>query len=225
MTQAFIFECLRTPRGAGKPGGALSGVPAAGLLAGLLRELAGRASLDTGRVSEAIIGCVTQTGEQAGNVGKVAVLEAGWCDSVSVATVNHYCASSLWAFNTAAARVLAGEGLMVAGGVESMSRVAMASDRPPFLSDPATVQRLRTPPMGVSADAIATLYGILREEAEAYAVQSQQRAAQARAEGRFDRSLVPVRDSAGTVLLSQDETIRASTTLEKLLAMSPYFAE
>ena len=107
-------------------------------------------------------------GEQAGNVGKVAVLEAGWSDSVSVATVNHYCASSLWAFNTAAARVLAGEGLMVAGGVESMSRVPMASDRPPFLSDPATVQRLRTPPMGVSADAIATLYGILREEAEAY---------------------------------------------------------
>jgi acetyl-CoA C-acetyltransferase len=225
MTQAFVFDCLRTPRGAGKPGGALSGVPAPRLLAVLLRELAERASLDTGRVAEAIVGCVTQTGEQAGNVGKVAALEAGWSDAVSVATVNHYCASSLWAFNAAAGRVIAGEDLVVAGGVESMSRVPMASDRPPFLGDPATVQRLRTPPMGVSADAIATLYGILREEAEAYAVQSQQRAAQARAEGRFDRSLVPVRDANGVVLLAQDETIRANASLEKLLAMAPYFAE
>ena len=225
MAQAFILDCLRTPRGAGKPGGALSVVPPVQLLAGLLRALAERTGLDTGRVGEAIIGCVTQTGEQAGNVGKVAVLEAGWEDSVSVATVNHYCASSLWALNTAAARVLAGEDLMVAGGVESMSRVPMASDRPPFLIDPATVQRLRTPPMGVSADAIATLYGILREEAEAYALQSQQRAAQASADGHFDRSLVPVRDSAGNVLLTRDETIRSGTTLEKLLAMSPYFAE
>jgi acetyl-CoA C-acetyltransferase len=225
MTQAFVFDCLRTPRGAGKASGALSGVPATHLLAGLLRELAVRTTLDIERIGEAIIGCVTQAGDQAGNVGKVAALEAGWSDSVPVATVNYYCASSLWAFNAAAARVLAGEGLMVAGGVESMSRVPMASDRPPFLSDPATVQRLRTPPMGVSADAIATLYGILREEAEAYAVQSQQRAAQARVAGHFDRSLVPVRDAAGAVLLAQDETIRADTSLEKLLAMPPYFAE
>jgi len=225
MPDAFVFDCLRTPRGAGKRGGALSGVPAARLLAGLLRELAQRARLDTERVGEAIVGCVTQTGEQAGNVGKIAALEAGWSDSVSVATVNHYCASSLWAFNAAAARVLAGEGLMVAGGVESMSRVPMASDRPPFLSDPTTVQRLRTPPMGVSADAIGTLYGILRQEAEMYAVQSQQRAALARAEGRFDRSLVPVRDADGVVLLTQDDTIRADASLDKLLAMPPYFAE
>jgi acetyl-CoA C-acetyltransferase len=174
------------------------------LLGGLLRELAGRTQLETAQVSEAIIGCVTQTGEQGGNVGRCAAIEAGWSDTVSVATVNHFCASSLWAFNTAAARIAAGEEIMVAGGVESMSRVAMASDQPPFLCDPATVRRLHTPPMGVSADAMATLHGIRREEAEAYAAQSQQRAAHARAEGRFSRSLVPVADSDGRVLLEQD---------------------
>jgi acetyl-CoA C-acetyltransferase len=225
MRPACVYECLRTPRGAGKPGGSLSGVPPARLLAGVLQSLAQRTGLDTAMVGEAIIGCVTQAGEQAGNVGKVAALEAGWSDEVPVTTVNHYCASSLWAFNTAAARVSAGEDLVVAGGVESMSRVPMASDQPPFLCDPATVRRLRTPPMGVSADAIATLYGVLREEAEGYALQSQQRAAEARAQGRFDRSLVPVRDDDGRVLLGQDETIRAGASLEKLLSMAPFFAE
>ena len=225
MRDVYVFEALRTPRGAGRSGGALSGVTPAALLAGLLRELARRTHLETAPVSEAIIGCVTQTGEQGGNVGKSASLEAGWSDAVSVVTVNHFCASSLWAFNMAAARIAAGDEIMVAGGVESMSRVPMASDQPPFLCDPATVQRLRTPPMGVSADAIATLHCIRREEAEAYAVQSQRRAAQARAEGRFSRSLVPVSDGDGRVLLEQDETIRPGASIEKLLTMAPYFAE
>ena len=225
MSEVLLYDCLRTPRGAGKQGGALSGVPAAALLGGLLRELVRRAGLATGCVGEAIIGCVTQNGEQAGNVGKIAALEAGWADSVSVATVNHYCASSLWAFNLAAARVANGEELMVAGGVESMSRVPMASDRPPFIVDPATAQRLGTPPMGVSADAIATLHGIRREDAELYAVQSQQRAARARAAGHFDRSLVPVLGADGVVLLTQDETVRANASVEKLLTMPPFFAE
>jgi len=225
MTDVLLYECLRTPRGAGKPGGALSGVPAALLLSGVLRELAARSRLDTAHVAEAVFGCVTQQGEQAGNVGKVATLEAGWSDAVSVATVNHYCASSLWAFAAAAARVAIGDELAVAGGVESMSRVPMASDKPPFIVDPATVQRLGAPPMGVSADALATLHGITREEAEAYAVQSQQRAAQAREAGHFARSLVPVKDADGRVLLAHDETIRANASLEKLLAMTPFFAE
>lgn len=224
MSEVLLYECLRTPRGAGKPGGALSSVPAATLLAGLLRELAARAGLDTARIGEAIIGCVTQQGEQAGNVGRIAALEAGWSDAVSCATVNHYCASSLWAFGAAAARVATGDELVVAGGVESMSRVPMASDRPPFIVDPATAQRLGAPPMGVSADAIATLHGITRADAEGYAAQSQQRAAHARAAGHFDRSLVPVRGADGATLLARDETIRADASVAKLLSMPPYFA-
>jgi len=225
MNEVLLYDCLRTPRGAGKPGGALSGVPAASLLAGVLRELGRRTGLDAARLGEAIIGCVTQTGEQAGNVGKIAALETGWGERVPVTTVNHYCASSLWAFGAAAARVATGEELVVAGGVESMSRVPLASDQPPFIVDPATVRRLGAPPMGVSADAIATLHGIRREEAEAYAVQSQQRAAHARDAGHFARSLVPVPGSDGSVLLAQDETIRPNASVERLLAMPPFFAE
>jgi len=225
MNDVLLYDCLRTPRGAGKPGGALSTVPPATLLAGILRELATRTGLDTAHVAEAIFGCVTQQGEQAGNVGKVATLEAGWSDSVSAATVNHYCASSLWAFAAAAARVAAGDELAVAGGVESMSRVPMASDKPPFIVDPAAVQRLGAPPMGVSADAIATLHGITRQEAESYAVQSQQRAARARDAGHFVRSLVPVTGPDGAVLLAQDETIRGNASVDRLLAMPPFFAE
>jgi acetyl-CoA C-acetyltransferase len=225
MTEVLLYDCLRTPRGAGKQGGALSGVPAPSLLGGVLAELVRRTGLETASVGEMIIGCVTQSGEQGGNVGKIAALEAGWSDAVSVATVNHYCASSLWAFNHAAARVAAGEVLMVAGGVESMSRVPMASDRPPFIVDPATVRRLCAPPMGVGADAIATLYGIRREEAEAYAVQSQRRAASARDSGHFARSLVPVLADDGSVLLAHDETIRANASVEKLLTLPPFFAE
>jgi len=225
MNGVLLYECLRTPRGAGKPGGALSNVPPPTLLAGLLRELVRRTGLDTAGLGEAVFGCVTQVGEQAGNVGKVATLEAGWSDAVSVATVNHYCASSLWAFAAAAGRVAAGDELAVAGGVESMSRVPMASDQPPFIVDPATAGRLGAPPMGVSADAIATLHGIAREAAEAYAVQSQQRAARARDAGHFSRSLVPVMDADGHVLLAHDETIRANASVEKLLTMAPFFAE
>jgi acetyl-CoA C-acetyltransferase len=225
MTDVLLYECLRTPRGAGKPGGGLSNVPPATLLADLLRELVARTGLDTAHVAEAVFGCVTQQGEQAGNVGKVATLEAGWSDAVSVATVNHYCASSLWAFATAAARVATGDELAVAGGIESMSRVPMASDKPPFIVDPATVRRLGAPPMGVSADAIATLYGIAREDVESYAVRSQQRAARARDGGHFARSLVPVKDTDGNTLLAHDETIRANASVEKLLSMAPFFAE
>jgi len=225
MNDVLLYECLRIPRGAGKPGGALSGVPAATLLADLLRELVVRTGLDTAHVAEAVFGCVTQQGEQAGNVGKVATLEAGWSDAVSVATVNHYCASSLWAFAAASGRIATGDELAVAGGVESMSRVPMASDKPPFIVDPAAARRLGAPPMGVSADAIATLHGITREEAEAYAVQSQQRAAQAREAGHFARSLVPVKDADGHVLLAHDETIRTNASIEKLLTLPPFFAE
>jgi acetyl-CoA C-acetyltransferase len=224
MSQVLLYECLRTPRGAGKPGGALSSVPAAALLGGVMRELVQRTGLDTARLGEAIIGCVTQVGEQAGNVGKVAALEADWSDSVAVTTANHYCASSLWALHAAAAQVARGDDLAVAGGVESMSRVPMASDQPPFLVDTATVQRLGAPPMGVSADAIATLQGISRADAEAWAVRSQQRAAHARESGHFARSLVPVRDAQGQLLLAQDETIRAGAAVEKLLSMAPFFA-
>jgi acetyl-CoA C-acetyltransferase len=224
MNEVLLYESLRTPRGAGKPGGALANVPPATLLADLLRELVARTGLDTARVGEAVIGCVTQQGEQAGNVGRIAALEAGWSDAVSCATVNHYCASSLWAFGAAAARVAAGDQLAVAGGVESMSRVPMASDRPPFIVDVATARRLGTPPMGVSADAIATLHGIAREEAESYAAQSQHRAAHARAAGYFDRSLVPVRGADGAVLLDRDETIRPGASVAQLLSMPPYFA-
>lgn len=220
---ALIIDALRTPRGRGNPKGALAGIKPAELLAQPLRALAGRHGFDTAEVSDVVVGCVTQTGQQGANVGKMATLLAGWSDAVSSVTINRYCASGLSAVQFAAWQALANDGLAVGGGVEMMSRVPMASDQGPLTHDSELQQATQLVPIGIAADAVATLEGFSRADCDAYALASQQRAMQAREQGWL-RSLVPVSGGAGQTLLARDETPRAGTTLESLAQLSPAFA-
>jgi acetyl-CoA C-acetyltransferase len=222
---AYIVDAVRTPRGRGNDKGKLAGVKPTFLLAQTLAALAARTHLDTSRVSDVAIGCVTQTKEQGTSIGKVGVLAAGWSDAVSAVTLNRYCASGLAAVNYAALQASYADTLAVGGGVESMSRVPMLADRGPLFFDEEVMRAVRSVHMGLAADLIATQGGFSREACDRYALASQQRAAAARAEGRFARSLVPVEDGAGAVALEADETIRPDTTLERLGAMAPAFAE
>ncbi len=223
---AYIYEAIRTPRGAGKPGGALSGVRPVELLATLFRELVARTAIDTAVIDDIVLGCVTQVGEQGANLAKVAALYAGWSDRVSGMTLDRFCASGLDAVNLAAAKVSSGmEDLVVAGGVESMSRVPMMSDKGAWFTDADVAQATGFVHMGVSADLIATLDGVSREECDAWALRSHERAAAARATGRFARSLVAVRDASGAVVCERDEWIREGLTAAKLAGMAAVFAE
>ncbi len=221
---ACIYTTLRTPRGKGRASGALHGVPPVHLLAGLLRELQQRTGLETAQVDDLLIGCVTPIGEQGANLARTAALVAGWDADLPGMQINRFCASGLEAVNLAAAKVRSGwESLVVAGGVESMSRVPIGSDGGALMEDPAVAGQIGFVPQGISADLIATLEGFAREEVDRYALRSQQRAAQAHTEGRF-RSLVPVRDAEGRLLLDHDELMRPQTTLEALAALAPAFA-
>ncbi|MCX7902745.1 MAG: acetyl-CoA C-acyltransferase, partial [Burkholderiaceae bacterium] len=193
MAEAMIFEALRTPRGKGKRDGSLHEVKPVALLAGLLRELARRCDLDTEQVDDVVMGCVTPVGEQGGCIAKTAALAAGWHWNAAGVQLNRFCASGLEAVNFAAQKVRSGwEDLVVAGGVESMSRVPMGSDGGAWAQDPETSLATQFVPQGISADLLATLEGFTREDVDAYALASQQRAAAAQAAGRFDRSVVPV---------------------------------
>ena len=221
---AFILDAMRTPRGRGNDKGALKGIKPVELLAQMFAAMQERNRLDTALVGDAVIGCVTQTAGQGANIGRMAALVAGWSDAVSAITVNRYCASGLSAMNFAALQALHADGLAVGGGVEMMSRVPMASDQGALTHDGELQARAGVIPIGVAADVVATLRGYSRERCDEYAFQSQQRAAQARADGRF-LSLVAVKDAAGKALLEQDETPRAATTLAGLAAMQPAFAE
>lgn len=226
MPDAFIFDALRTPRGRGRAGGGLAGVKPVHLLTGLLRELPRRAGLDPAAVEDVILGCVTPVGEQGANIARAAVLAAGWDERVPGVQLNRFCASGLEAVNLAAAMVRSGwEQLVLAGGVESMSRVPMGSDGGALIDDPEISQAVGFVPQGIGADLLATLDGFSRAELDAFAVESQRRAAAARAAGRFARSLVPVRDPGGQVLLAEDEHIRPDTTLETLAKLPPAFAQ
>ncbi len=220
---AYIFEAIRTPRGRGKTTGSLYEVKPIDLLTTLFAELKQRYELDTAQVDDVILGCVTPIGEQGGNIAKTAALYAGWDLSVPGVQLNRFCASGLDAVNLAAMKVRAGwEDLVVAGGVESMSRVPMGSDGGAMMLDPAVSMQIGFVPQGIGADLIATIEGFSREDVDRYALCSQQRAAHARANGYF-KSIVPVRDQNGLVVLAEDEHIRPDTTLEALAALPPAF--
>ncbi|KPG98701.1 acetyl-CoA acetyltransferase [Pseudomonas sp. RIT-PI-q] len=224
MTQALIFDALRTPRGKGKADGALHSVKPVNLVAGLLTALQQRTSLDTSQVDDVVLGCVTPIGDQGSDIAKTAVQVADWDVSVSGVQINRFCASGLEAVNLGAMKVRSGfEDLVVVGGVESMSRVPMGSDGGPWALDPETNLHSHFTPQGVGADLIATIEGFSRQDVDAYALHSQQKAARARADGSFNKSLVPVQDQNGIILLDHDEFIRAESTLEGLGKLKPSF--
>ena len=223
MNHPLIIEALRSPRGRGNDKGALRPIKPVDLLAQQLTALAKRTNLNTAQVSDALIGCVTQTADQGANLAKLALLRAGWHDSVPGLSINRYCASGLSAVHLAAQQAMEHDSLAVGGGVEMMSRVPMASDQGPLTHDFGFQQQTMLVPIGISADTIATQEGFSREQCDAYAVASQQRAVAALEQGRF-RSVVPVVDAQGAALLAQDETPRAQTTLLSLAALKPAFA-
>ncbi|RON66468.1 acetyl-CoA C-acetyltransferase [Pseudomonas fluorescens] len=224
MTQALIFDALRTPRGKGKADGALHSVKPVNLVAGLLTALQNRTALDTSQVDDVVLGCVTPIGDQGSDIAKTAVQVADWDVSVAGVQINRFCASGLEAVNLGAMKVRSGfEDLVVVGGVESMSRVPMGSDGGAWALDPQTNLHSHFTPQGVGADLIATLEGFSRQDVDAYALHSQQKAARARADGSFNKSLVPVQDQNGIILLDHDEFIRAESTLEGLGKLKPSF--
>ena len=224
MTQALIFDALRTPRGKGKADGALHSVKPVNLVAGLLRALQQRCELDTSQVDDVVLGCVTPIGDQGADIAKTAVQAADWDVSVAGVQINRFCASGLEAVNLGAMKVRSGfEDLVVVGGVESMSRVPMGSDGGAWVLDPETNMHSHFTPQGIGADLIATLEGFSREDVDRFALQSQQKAARARSSGAFSKSLVPVQDQNGIVLLDHDEFIRADSTLEGLGNLKPSF--
>ncbi|GAB1688714.1 acetyl-CoA C-acetyltransferase [Krasilnikovia sp. M28-CT-15] len=224
MTEALIFDAVRTPRGRGKRG-ALHGVKPVTLAAGMLRALAERNDLDTSAVDDVVLGVVSPVGEQGADIARTAVLVADWDIRPAGVQLNRFCASGLEAVNTAAAKVASGfEDLVVAGGVESMSRVPMGSDGGAWITDPQTSFATHFVPQGVSADLIATLAGLSRTDVDAVAVRSHARATEAREKGYFTRSIVPVTDQNGLLVLAEDETIRPGTTVATLAGLKPSFA-
>jgi len=224
MAEAMVFDAIRTPRGRGKSSGSLHEVKPISLLTGVLKELQKRHDLDTAQVDDVVMGCVTPVGEQGSCIAKTAALAAGWDFKASGVQLNRFCASGLEAVNMAAQKVRSGwEDLVVAGGVESMSRVPLGTDRGPWACDPETAFDTAFIPQGISADLIATLEGFTREQIDAYAMRSQQRAGAARDAGRFKRSVIPVEDALGDVILDNDEFIRPQTTLQALASLKPSF--
>ncbi len=222
---AYIYDAVRTPRSKGKPGGSLYQVKPVDLGAGLLRELQQRHDLDTARVDDVIMGCVTPIGEQGSDIAKMIVQNADWDESVAGVQLDRFCASGLEAVNSAAAKVASGwEELVVAGGIECMSRVPMGSNGGPMGGDPGFSMKTGFVPQGIGADTIATLEGWSREDVDAFAVESQRRAAHARDSGFFDRSVVPVRDANGLTILERDDFIKPGTSLETLAGLKASFA-
>jgi len=220
---AYIFNAIRTPRGRGKANGSLHPVRPLDLLKTLFDELRERHDLDTSQVDDVLLGCVTPVKEQGGNIARTAPLYAGWDLDLPGAQLNRFCASGLEAVNLAAMKVRSGwEELVVAGGIESMSRVPMGSDGGAMWDDYEVMGQLDIVPQGISADLIASLEGFTRADVDGFALLSQQRAAAAQANGYF-RSIVPVRDAAGNVLLDRDEHPRPDATLEGLGALKPAF--
>ncbi len=226
MTQAYVFDAIRTPRGKGKKDGSLHEVKPISLLTGLLAELHRRHRFDTAAVDDIVMGIVSPVGEQGSVLPKVAALKAGWDFRCAGLQVNRFCASGLEAVNLAAQKVRSGwEDLVVAGGVESMSRVPIGSDGGAWAQDPDTNSATLFVPQGIGADLIATLDGFTRSDVDAYAVESQRRAAAARAAGYFKQSVVPVQDFLGLPILEEDEFIKPQTTLEGLAALKPSFEQ
>lgn len=225
MSEAYIIDAIRTPRGKGKKDGSLHQVKPISLLTGLLNELQARHQFDTSKVDDIVLGCVTPIGDQGADIAKTAAIAAGWDNDVAGVQINRFCASGLEAVNLAAQKVRSGwEDLVVAGGVESMSRVPMGSDGGPWALDPETNMACDFIPQGISADLIATIDGYSRTDVDQFAEQSQKKAAAAQANGYFNASVIPVKDKAGVVILDKDEFIKPTTTAEGLGKLNPSFA-
>ena len=224
MADAYIYDTVRTPRGKGKKDGSLHEITALSLATQVLEAIRDRNNLDTSKVDDVVLGCVAPVGEQGSDIARTAVLTADYAESVAGVQINRFCASGLEAVNMAAAKVASGEARMaIGGGVESMSRVPMGSDGGAWPTDPSSAFKTYFAPQGVSADLIATLYGFSRDDVDAYAVESQKRAAAAWADGRFKKSVVPVKDQLGLTILDHDETVRGSTTMQTLASLNPSF--
>ena len=226
MAEALVFDAIRTPRGKGKSNGSLHTTKPVDLVVGLMHETLGRnVKLDPSKVDDVVLGVVSPVGDQGADIAKTAAIKAGLPDTVAGVQLNRFCASGLEAVNIAAQKVASGwEDLVFAGGVESMSRVPMGSDGGAWAMDPETNYDTSFIPQGVGADLIATVEEFSRDDVDAYAARSQERAAAAQAEGRFDNSVIPVKDINDQVVLDKDEFIRPGTTVEKLGGLNPSFA-
>ncbi len=227
MAEAFVYDHLRTPRGRGKANGSLHEVKPVDLAVGLVDAVQERnPGLDPHRIDDVVLGVVSPIGDQGGDIAKTVAIAAGLPDTVAGVQLNRFCASGLEAVNQAAGRVRGGfEDLIIAGGVESMSRVPMGSDGGAWASDPATAFKAGFVPQGIGADLIATIEGWNREDVDAYAAESHHRAAKAQANGYFDGAIVPVKDINGLTILDRDETVRPDTSVEGLAGLKPSFAQ
>ncbi|MFG3426370.1 acetyl-CoA C-acetyltransferase [Streptomyces californicus] len=225
-TEAFVYDAIRTPRGRGKANGALHGTKPIDLVVGLIHEIRGRfPGLDPAAIDDIVLGVVSPLGDQGSDIARIAAIAAGLPDSVAGVQENRFCASGLEAVNLAAAKVRSGwEDLVLAGGVESMSRVPMGSDGGAWAMDPMTSFETGFAPQGIGADLIATVEGFSRRDVDEYAALSQERAAAAWKDGRFARSVVPVRDRNGLLVLDHDEHMRPGTTADSLAGLKPSFA-
>jgi acetyl-CoA C-acetyltransferase len=224
MADAYIYDHVRTPRGRGKPDGSLHEVTPIELTRQVLNSLRSRNQLDTALVDDVILGCVAPVGEQGANIARVAAMHAGYAQSVPGKQINRFCASALEAVNSAAAQIMCGQSdMVIGGGVESMSRIPMGADGGAWATDPQVAFHTYFVPQGISADLIATLNGFSREDLDAYAVESQKRAAHAWEKGYFKNSVIPVTDCIGEVLLTRDEHMRPATTMESLASLKPAF--
>jgi acetyl-CoA C-acetyltransferase len=222
--EAFIYDAVRTPRGRGKPDGSLHEVTPVQLAVQVLEAVRDRNALDTADVDDVILGCVAPVGEQGTDIARLAVLTAGFAETVPGVQINRFCASGLEASNMALAKVISGEAeLAIGGGVESMSRVPMGADGGAWASDPNVAYSTYFAPQGIGADVIATKFGFSRDDVDAYAVESQKRAAHAWSEGRFKKSIVPVKDVIGQTLLDHDEHMRPETTMQSLASLKASF--
>jgi acetyl-CoA C-acetyltransferase len=226
MADAYIYDAVRTPRGKGKNTGTLHEITALQLATQALRAIKDRSNLDTSKVDDVILGCVSPVGEQGSDIARIAVLNADYSETTAGVQVDRFCASGLEACNIAAAKVMTGEADMaIGGGVESMSRVPMGSNGGAWATNPEIAMKSYFAPQGIGADLIATKYGFSRDDVDAFAVESQKRAARSWKEGRFSKSVVPVKDQLGVTILAHDETVRGDTTMQTLAALNPSFQQ
>src|SRR5436190_14681764 len=226
MADAFIYDHVRTPRGRGKADGSLHEVTALNLAAQALAAIRERNELDPTRVDDVVLGCVDPVGEAGGDIARAAAISADYGNAVPGVQINRFCASGLDAVNFAAAQVMAGQhDMAIGGGVESMSRIGIGASGGAWPVDPSIALKSYFMPQGISADLIATRYGFSRDEVDAYAVESQKRTATAWDEGRFKKSVVPVKDVNGLTILARDEHMRPTTTMQSLAALQPSFVQ
>ncbi|GGB74619.1 acetyl-CoA C-acetyltransferase [Henriciella pelagia] len=225
MTEAYIYDAVRTPRGKGKSSGSLHEITALSLATQALQAIRDRNELDTSNVDDVVLGCVSPVGEQGADIARIAVLNADYAETTAGVQIDRFCASGLEACNMAAAKVMTGEADMaIGGGVESMSRVPMGAAGGAWSADPQVALKTYFAPQGIGADTIATKWGFSRDDVDAYAVESQKRAAKAWEEGRFKNSIVPVKDQMGAIILDHDEHMRPDASMQSLASLNPSFA-